>query len=240
MASVPGTCPGRHPVLRPVGTDAAGPAGGPLRAPSGESPLPRPSLRTGRGRGWLVVAFLLPWGGAAAQVSPPAGLPRAGSSVSLVAKHSRLAGASRLQGGGWGGVVLGQRLLIGGGGLAAWGWKELSSSAGGRGFETTAGYGGLVLRFHEPLGSRGLLEFGALAGAGNARVRDRYTRVELGADNFLVWEPEVGISLRLPAGLRGGVAVGYRMAWKVEDLPTLGAGDFRGMTLAAFLARGGW
>lgn len=159
--------------------------------------------------------------------------------MDLVLKHSRLAGSSQFHGGGWGGVVIGQRLLVGGGGLTAIGWRELAASGGGTGFETAVGYGGLVLRVREPLGPEWIMEFGALAGAGNARVRDRVTRLELGADNFWVFEPEIGLSLRLPMGLRGGAALGYRTVWKVEDLPTLKEEHFRGFTLGAFLGGGG-
>jgi hypothetical protein len=141
--------------------------------------------------------------------------------------------------GGWAGLVLGDRLLLGGGGLALLQAVQLPGTVAATGFDLRMGYGGVVLRLWEPVDERFTAEAGVLLGAGNGEIRDRLTGRELGSDNFLTAEPEAALSLSLPRGLRLGLALGYRAVWGLDDLPRVSRGDLQAATWTLFLRAGG-
>ena len=82
-------------------------------------------------------------------------------------------------------------------------------------------------------------EVGLLLGAGHAEVRDQLTGTEVGADNFLVGEPEMSILYTVFPGIHLGVSVGYRLTSGVEDLPRVSSGDLNAFTGTLSLRWGG-
>ena len=160
---------------------------------------------------------------------------RAEATGTVLLKGSRVAGADRLFLGGWAGLVFGNRLAIGGGGLALMENVELV----GTGFDLGMGYGGLTLRYWIPWSSRVTGELGILLGAGHAQVRSLVTGTEVGSDNFGVVEPELSVLITTLPWLHLGASGGYRMAWGVEDLPRVAVNDLRSFTASISLRLGG-
>jgi hypothetical protein len=158
----------------------------------------------------------------------------------MVVKGSEVAGQYRAHVGGWAGLVFGNRITVGGGGLAMLEDVELAAAQAGSGFDLGMGYGGLQIRLRQPLGMSFAVEGGALLGAGHAEVRDLVQRRELGADNFYVIEPDISVFYSFLPGVHVGAAAGYRVVWGVEDLPRVAAEDLRGLTTALTLKIGGW
>jgi hypothetical protein len=124
--------------------------------------------------------------------TPPA---RTEATGSLLLKGGQVAGANRIFLGGSIGLVFGGRFAIGGAGLALTENVELEGSENSTGFDLGMGYGGLTLQYWHPLTQRLTGEAGLLIGAGHAQVRSLITGNEVGADNFAVMEPEIGLSL---------------------------------------------
>lgn len=165
--------------------------------------------------------------------------PRAGSAVGLVVTGSRVAGEGRILVGGWGGIVLGNRFLVGGGGMALTQDVDLPRYTSSTGFQLGFGYAGLFLKYWKDL-SFGLVgEGGLLMGAGHAEVHDQIIGQEAGSDNFLILEPQAAVSRRLFGQLHGGAGLGYRLPLGVEDLPRVRSEDLRCLTLSIFLRLGG-
>ncbi len=164
--------------------------------------------------------------------------PRARATATILFKASQISDRGRIHLGGWAGLVLGNHFALGGGGLALLEAVELSGTEAGTGFDLRMGYGGIVGRWWEPLPAGLTGEAGLLLGAGHGEVTDRLTGRELGADNFLVGEPEVGFSFSPFPGLHGGASVGYRMVWGVGDLPRVSEKDLRAWTWTLFVRVG--
>jgi hypothetical protein len=162
-----------------------------------------------------------------------------GSTAALVVKGSDVAGQYRAHVGGWVGLVIGRRVALGGGGLAMLENVELVAATSGSGFDLGTGYGGLQVRYWQPLPKGFALEGGALLGGGHAEVTDLVQGIELGADNFFVVEPETTLFYDLFSRVHLGVAVGYRFVWGVEDIPLVTSDDLRGLTAAFTLKIGG-
>lgn len=164
---------------------------------------------------------------------------RAGGSAAALMKLGSVAGSNRVMIGGWAGLVFGERFLLAGGGMGLTRDVELPGSGLSTGFDLGFGYGGVFLKYWEELEHDLTGGIGILLGAGHAEIRDRLIGNELGADNFLVLEPEASLSYRLfnQVSLEG--ATGYRFVSGVEDLPTVEGGDLRGFTGTLLLRVGG-
>jgi hypothetical protein len=152
---------------------------------------------------------------------------------------ARIAEKGRIHLGGWGGLVFGEKLAVGGGGFGLLERVELPAAGGASGFDLNLGYGGIFLRYWEPLAGSLLGEAGVLLGAGHAEVRDRLTRNEVGSDNFLVGEAEMSVQYPVFRDFFFGVSAGYRLTAGVEDLPRVGDGDLNAFTGTIFLRMGG-
>ena len=187
----------------------------------------------------LLLLLTLP-GPLKAQAGQASSAPsRAEATGTILLKGSKVAGADRLFLGGWAGLVFGNRLAIGGGGLALMENVELVGSESSTGFDLGVGYGGLTLRYWLPWSSRVTGELGLLLGAGHAQVRSLVTGTEVGSDNFAVAEPELSLFVTTLPWLHLGASAGYRMAWGVEDLPRVAVDDLRAFTASISLRIGG-
>ncbi len=164
---------------------------------------------------------------------------RVGGVASVVMKAGETAHVNRLSFGGWAGLTFSGNLAVGGGGVALAKDVELAGSEGDTGFNLGMGYGGLVFRFWEPLGNSLIGEVGLLLGAGHADVQAQLTGTEVGSDNFLVGEGELGVSYRVLRNLYLGAAVGYRLTSGVQNLPGVTSGDLNAFTGSVFLRVGG-
>lgn len=165
---------------------------------------------------------------------------RVGGTAVMVVKGSEVAGQYRAHVGGWVGLVFGERLTVGGGGLAMLENVELAAAQSESGFDLGMGYGGLQVRYWWPLRGGFTLDGGALLGAGHAEVTDLVQGLEAGSDNFFVVEPEISVLFGLFSGVHVGAAAGYRVVWGAEDLPRVATEDLRGPTAALTLKIGGW
>jgi len=178
----------------------------------------------------LAVLLALP-GPLGAQAGPaPSPQKRVSATAAVLLKSAQIVEQNRLHLGGWVGLVFGGNLVAGGGAFALLNEVALSGSEGGSGFNLGLGYGGLFLRYWEPLSGPLTGEVGILLGAGHAEVRDQLTRTEVGADNFIVAEPELSLLYSLFPGIQMGVSVGYRLTSGVEDLPRVSASDLNAFT----------
>jgi hypothetical protein len=184
-----------------------------------------------------LLAILLP-GSLEAQTGPAQG-DRVSSSASVLLKAGDVAGRQRLLLGGGVGLVFGHRLAVGGGGVALTENVEIPGSTAGSGFQLGMGYGGLVLQYWHPLPFHFKARTDLLVGGGHAEISDRLLGRELGADNFFVAEPELGLTRRLFSILHAGVSVGYRWVRGLDDLPRLSNEDFQAVTWTLRLRVGG-
>ena len=187
----------------------------------------------------LILLLTLPGPIQAQAGSASSAPPRARATGAVLLKGSQVAGTDRLFMGGWAGLVFGDRLAIGGGGLALSKNVELVGSESSTGFDLGMGYGGLTVRYWHPWISRVAGEVGLLLGAGHAQVRDRLVGTEVASDNFMVAEPEVALFVTTLPWLHLGTSVGYRMVWGVEDLPRVITEDLRSFTATISLRIGG-
>ena len=150
--------------------------------------------------------------------------------ATVLLKVGKIANEARLSLGGWAGLVVAEKLAIGGGGFALLNEVDLAGAEGATGFDLNMGYGGLFFRYWEALSGPIIGEVGLLLGAGHAEVRDRLTRAEVGADNFLVAEGEMSALYSVFPGIHLGLSAGYRLTTGVEDLPRVSEGDLNGFT----------
>ena len=189
---------------------------------------------------FLTVCLALP-GPLQAQAGPdPSSRDRISATATILAKGGRVAEENRLHLGGWAGLVFGGNLAIGGGGFALINGVALSGSEGSTGFNLDLGYGGLVIRYWESLYGPITGEVGVLLGAGHAEVRDdQLVNPEVGSDNFLVTEAEMGVFYTVFGEVHLGAAVGYRFTSGVEGLPRASAGDLNSFTGTLSLRVGG-
>jgi hypothetical protein len=189
----------------------------------------------------VVVGMLLalpgPLSAQAAQVDSAG--RRAESAAAVLLKGGEVADAGRVLLGGWVGLVFGEHLMLGGGGITLLEAVELPGSESGTGFDLGMGYGGVILKRWWDLPGRLTGEGGLLLGAGNATVNDRRTGREVGSENFPVLEPEVGLAFRVFREVRIGISVGYRLVWSIQDLPRVSSDDLRSFSGTLSLRAGG-
>jgi hypothetical protein len=187
----------------------------------------------------LVVVLALP-GPIRAQAGPdPSSHERVRATASAVLKAGQIASENRVHLGGWAGLVISDNLAIGGGGFALLKKVELTGPEGKTGFDLGMGYGGLLFRYWEPLANALTGEVGLLFGAGHAEVRNQLTRTEVGSDNFLVAEGELGLVYSFFPGMHLGLSAGYRLTSDVEDLPGVSTGDLNAFTGSLSVRLGG-
>lgn len=187
----------------------------------------------------LLAALILP-GLLSAQSTPDTvSQDRISVAASVFLKVGKIADKTRPHAGGWAGLVLGDRLAVGGGGFAVLNDVELPGSEGGTGFDLDVGYGGLFFRYWEPLSPSVFGEAGLILGAGHAEVRDQLTRAEVGSDNFLMAEAEMSLLYAFLPGAALGASVGYRMTSGIEDIPRVSVGELNTFTGTLFLRLGG-
>lgn len=187
----------------------------------------------------LIGALLVLPGPLRAQAGEGATATGASPTVTFLVRASDVAGAQRIFLGGWAGLWFGERVVLGGGGLALTRQVEIRGSESGSGFDLGMGYGGLYLGYRLPLSSRLRVRPGLLLGAGHAELRDRLIDRELGADNFFVAEPELTVVLPLLSSLNVGASVGYRWAGGLDGLPRVGIDDVRALTWSLSVGLGG-
>lgn len=187
----------------------------------------------------LALLLVLP-GSVRAQAGPgPSPPSRVAGTAAMLIKGGQIAGEYRAHLGGWAGVVFAENIAVGGGGFALLNQVDLDGLEGGTGFNLDFGYGGLFFRYWEPLSRWITGEVGLLLGAGHARVRDLLTRTEVGSDNFLVAEAELGALYSLFPKIHLGASAGYRLTSGVENLPRVSTGDLNTFTGTLFLRFGG-
>ncbi|MBM4373302.1 MAG: hypothetical protein FJ098_16720 [Deltaproteobacteria bacterium] len=139
---------------------------------------------------------------------------------------------------GSGAVLLGltPRFSVGGGGSVLLGPRELPGSTRGTDQELRLAWGGLVVQLDVARRDDRHVWVRILGGAGNAKVDLAVVRTRIASDNFGVFVPEVGGSVRLRGPVRLGAALGYRAVLGVEDLPGLVPADLRGPSARVLLS----
>lgn len=189
---------------------------------------------------FLLTLFLALPGALLAQAGPAASTPdRVSATASVFLKTGKIAQRDRFYLGGWAGVQFTENLAVGGGGLTLLNDVELAGLEGSTGFNLDLSYGGLFLRYWEPLTGSFIGDVGLMLGAGHAGVRDQLSRAEVGSDNFFVVEAEMSLLYSLLRRAFLGFSVGYRLTEGVEDLPSVSDGDLSAFTATLLLRLAG-
>ncbi len=128
-----------------------------------------------------------------------------------------------------------RRISIGASGGGLLNPVPVAESGADIGTNVRMGYGGLLFGYQLPTQRAFSLAGRLLLGAGHASIGAVPVGNELGADNFLVMEPEVLIRLRTVGPLHLGLAAGYRAVFGVQDLPNLVDADLEGLSLTVVL-----
>lgn len=187
----------------------------------------------------VLTALLILPGPSLAQVGEESPERRVSATGGVVLKASQIAEEYRLHFGGWAGLLFADNFAIGGGGFALVNDVEIAGSEGDTGNNLSMGYGGLIIRYREPINGPITGQVGLLLGAGHAEVRTQLAGVEVGSDNFLVSEGEIGVVYSLARDAHLGISLGYRLTAGVQDLPRVTASDINGFTGTLSLRIGG-
>jgi len=152
-----------------------------------------------------------------------------GGFVELDTRFGNMMGDFAVFAGARGAVLLKQRVYLGlgGAGLAT------DNPVPGSGESLGMGYGGLLIGYVVPTSSLMNVTADVLVGAGGLS-----TRSTDGIDRIFVFEPTVGLELRLARFARIGLGAGYRYIGSA-DLPGVQDSDLRGLTGTVSL-RAGW
>jgi hypothetical protein len=153
------------------------------------------------------------------------------ASVGAYLRGARVLGRSEAMVGGEASLHFSPRFSLGaaGGGLLS--AAPVNESTADLGTDLRMGYGGLLLGYQLRTWRSTSLAGRVLIGAGHASVRAIPVGNELGADNFLVFEPELILTVRALGATHLGFSAGYRVVQGVQDLPTLVADDLEGLSL---------
>ena len=145
-----------------------------------------------------------------------------------------LDGSASALAGGAASVGLGDRFWIGGAGYVL---NEVSMDDPQHGATGVGmGFGGVVVEVDLLEQGVGTWSAGLLVGGGNADARDVVVGVEIGSDNFVVFQPSIRFRApwRGPAGI--GASIAYRRAFGVQDIATLDAGNVSGLLGTLFIS----
>lgn len=115
---------------------------------------------------------------------------------------------------------------------------EVAARDPGTGLRLRMAYAGLVTAWSLPTVGAAHLRAQVLWGAGNAKMELPLVGTEIAADNFLVVEPGVAVSLDLRSFLQVVGGASYRWVGAVEDLPGVGGEQLRGLSASLGLAIG--
>ena len=137
--------------------------------------------------------------------------------------------------GGWVGIAPKGDWTIGGGGYSLARPVDVPTLRPGMSHELRLGYAGIVGEYSFALNRSIDGNAGALFGAGNARLKDPVTGVEVGSDNFFLLDAGVTFTRPVKWKLQAGVGIGYRYALGVEDLLGVEPSDLRGVTFTLSL-----
>jgi hypothetical protein len=187
----------------------------------------------------FVILLGLPGSVRAQEVQETPAAQRAGAAAAAFLKTGSVAGEVRLFLGGWAGLVLGDHFVLGGGGMSLTSDVGLSGSGTPTGFHLGAGYGGVFLKYWTPFSHGFSGEGSILLGAGHAEVEDRVTGEEVGAENFLVMEPEATLFFNVFRQLFLGASGGYRFTSGLDKLPRVSPDDLQSFTATLSLRLGG-
>lgn len=179
-------------------------------------------------RGLILLGLLSAPAGGAAQARPTS--PRGGASAEALigVRGTSLRGEATLMVGGSARLRVHPDVAFGG---SAWVLTEVLNIDGertGGGLGLRVGYGGGGIWLTLRRSARMRVDAGLLLGAGNAKIELPAVGTEIAADNFFVFEPEVGLAVRMTGWAAARVSVGYRAVTGVEDLPGVGARQLRG------------
>ena len=153
------------------------------------------------------------------------------ASVGIFLRGTRIMEGTEAMVGGEASLHFSRRFSVGaaGGGLLS--ATPVSESTADLGTDLRMGYGGLLFGYEARAWRSAALVGRLLVGAGHASVRAIPVGNELGADNFLVFEPEVMFRIGAIGPTHLGLTAGYRKVVGVQDLPTLLAEDLEGISL---------
>ena len=158
-------------------------------------------------------------------------------SLSADLMFTRIAGHTGTLLGGQAALDVGSGLALGGFGYGM--LSPVRILGGALPEDLRMGYGGILARLQLASTSYFDVDGALLLGAGNAQIRAQPIGNQLGSDNFLVFEPRLGVTVPASTPLQGRLGVGYRLVRSVEDLPRLGASDLRGWTVVLTISLGG-
>jgi hypothetical protein len=166
---------------------------------------------------------------------PDGNAPALDGSIGIFLRGTRVIETTEAMAGGEASLHFFEHLSFGaaGGGLLQ--AAPVAESAADVGTELTMGYGGLLVGYES--GGRGGVTWAAraLLGAGHASIRALPVGNELGADNFLVLEPEIQLRVRTFGAMYLALSVGHRLVGAVQDLPTLGGDDLEGTSFTVLV-----
>ena len=141
----------------------------------------------------------------------------------------------------WGGAALlhiHPRLSLGGGGWILHSRSAIQVASPGSDLEMALGYGGVTADLRIVSGERVALDLRVLAGAGNVKIIVPVVGSEIGADNFGILEPELGLTLRLRPDLGVKLTAAYMHSFGVDDVPPVLPEDLRAYSLGLSLILG--
>lgn len=163
---------------------------------------------------------------------------RAHASIEAALRVGSLRGSAKAFAGGVGLLDLGGRVAFGGGGWILLGQSQISAGSADADRDLRMAYGGVVADVELVRDARWDLRARALMGAGNGKITLRLAGVQLAADNFGVFEPEVCGSWHLSRSTSIVGTLAYRYAFGVNDLPNVSEANLRGISFGVgFAAR---
>ena len=157
------------------------------------------------------------------------------ASIGGFLRGAKIIGGTEAMLGGEASLHFSRHFSIGAAGGALLGPVSVTESGADLGTDLRMGYGGVLLGYEARTANTVSVAGRLLLGAGHASIRAIPVGNELGADNFLVLEPEVVLRFRAVGPAHLGLAAGYRMTFGVQDLPTLTDHDLEGVSVTILL-----
>lgn len=173
-----------------------------------------------------------------AQATPSPAPPSARVHLEARARFTSLRSSRARFLGGSGRFDLGGHLSFGAGGWVLTDPLEIAAQDPGTGLRLKMAYGGLVTGWGLPPVRAVRARAEVLWGAGNAKMELPLVGTEIAADNFLVVEPGLSVSVRLRSFLHVAGGASYRWVGAVEDLPGVAGEQLRGLSASLGLAVG--